>query len=585
MSQHRDGRFANATAMREALEGALLGMSPTAPRPAASGAAPAQAGAAPSLDLGEAEPAQAGAPQALADSQTGLAAAAKGTGQDDAQLLSALDRLRDQAATGDEGGAQMLKAVATDAPRPEPEPEKAPAAAVAPKPVAPPAADQFAPPEAESDELILDVADTPEVHRPGRRESEEMPAQRRRTQPSVGVVRSGGGFGVAFKVIVVLVILAGGAVGYRYWDKGYLLSPPTATTVGIRLGVVPRDATILVNGEPAQAGSFKADVGEKYEFTFSAKGRMSARRDVLAEAGKSQTFDIHLPSLLARIDPLVTAEASGTPPDLDAVADGDTDRAVAKLVELRRCLDSLGEPLEKSRSQYRATARSKRKIDRKHIPKVLPLPEDVITACRLILRTAGDLDPPLPRIDEMAVAHMKVVDELFKLTDRLFRYYRDSEFGFDKFKLGRRNHKTLVETYAEAWKGYAALSSTVAEQLSHMHARELDTLGAREEESAHWHLRKLALDSQAWVAREIRGAPAKDRKASRVALLETYEKTAALAKQADSGMADIRGSKEYLGAAGMVVDLARGEKLSKAQRREAVDLFNESIERFNAMIL
>ena len=115
--------------------------------------------------------------------------------------------------------------------------------------------------------------------------------------------------------------------------------------------------------------------------------------------------------------------------------------------------------------------------------------------------------------------------------------------------------------------------------------RELDEVAKREGERAHWHLRKLALSSHAWVWAELRRAPAKPRKAARAALISAHEAALRYGKESVADLDAIEGGKAYLEKAGAVLEIAKEEKLGRAAISDALERHNQSVTAFNAMIL
>ncbi len=572
LAQDANARFQTADEMRSALTRAATGRAPaSAPTPAAGGGS-----------------------GGLADSATGLAAAATGSNaEQEAAMLSALDRLGGAGAAPEVSAGVSAPAVSAGV--------SAPALAAAH------GADIFAPPAAEEEDLALDLAvAAPELaprlagreaarlaaKRPApspapRAPDSGAPARAARSRGSATAVRgpliTGGGL---VKLLLLLAVLgAGGAAAYRYATRGYLLSPPGPPPVTLALEIAPANANVLVDKLITDRRSVELRPGHPRALRVMALGRIAVDQPLVAPAGGAAPAPLkiylrHRVPLLTRI--VAPARADGGANAADRATDAAIEAALSKLERVAGCVRPLGEALGDTREAYLGTTHGKASAIRPgQIPKVVALPIDALTACRMAARSAPVEQPAMPAIDADLGAMVTAVDELRTTLDEVGQYYTDERYRNDHLRWGRKMHAIIVARLAQASAVVNRIAAATADRRAFWLQRELDRVGAAEGKGVHYQLRRLALASQLWVGALVRGAAPADLAAAAEAMAEAYHAAGDYLSAHQEEAQAVDGGGIFLTACKPLVDLAA----HPADPARALELGNAAVADFNSMVL
>ena len=502
------------------------------------------------------------------------------TSPDEQALASALDKL----SAPDLDPALLTGTLDDNAPTPAPETA---ALSLAPVTVAAaPAIDQqvdadlFAPPaEEEFDSATLTVS--PEVLQEQRAQPVMAPQVSEVRKRTFSPTRPSSPVSSILKWFVVIIVVgASGALGYRYYKKGAFLPADKPTTTSVHFELSPKDALIELNGAPLTERPFMAELGDRYEISIRARGRLSAAGTIQPAEGTKPRITIALPHQLGSLDvqALGAKTAPADPPN------GSIDAALVKLGIYWQCLSPLANTLRSAQDAYVRTARSARSIGKKRIPTVVQLPVDVVSRCRLDLSTAVDRKPTMATIDKGVTPYFRHLDELLSITQRLHRYYKEEEYKQDSFKLGKTQHRALVAALRATTKEHNRLLATVATARLAWHLRDAERIKKTEGERTHWHFRNLVLAATTLITSMARGSVTSIR-AARKRLQDAY--SAAIAHVKTAQAETIKGGGALLRAAKEFVEFSTKlkETTPAAVLTQGVALHNRCVEQFNALVL
>ena len=362
-------------------------------------------------------------------------------------------------------------------------------------------------------------------------------------------------------VLVLAVIGAGGAAAYRYYQLGYLLTPPTKKTVAIRFQPTPSDADIFINGEILTSHPYRAAVSETAEIVFRAPGRLAVRRVVTPQANDTPTIVARLAHMLPVLHAATVGQVRDSSQDLVSSAEAadqpkslaDLDLAYAKISLYAECLAQIAQPLIDARNAYRA--------DKKATFDELPVA--AMSECRVRIGNGRDRQPKWATVDQAATEYLAALEQLLLFS--------------------KRARSEVLAAFESAWSAQNELTNQVARRRVQWQQLELASLGG-DERGAHWHMRRLALASQAWTRAELAHAPAGVRKAARTELIAAHREAARYTVSKVEDATAPAGSREFLAAAAAALELAE----SKGEAVDALELLrlhNALIENFNAMTL
>ena len=559
-------------------------------------------------------PPSAPPPAGLADSATGLAAAASGrSAEQEAAMLSALDRLGSGAVAppGVAASAVSAPAAAAAVSAPAAAAVSAPAAAAvsAPAAAAPPGNDAFAPPESEEAPLSLDLsvaapelaprlaARDAEVRRSAERKAQATPAPAPAPRASAAPVapRSPGtatavrgplitGGGVVKLLLVVAVLGAGGFGAYRYATKGYLLSPPGPPAVSLTLQVAPPEADVLIDELITDKRIVELQPGHPRTLRVMATGRVAVDQTLTAPADGAarKPLAIYLRHQL----PLLTRGLAPVRADAGANASATTDAAIeaalAKLTRVAGCVGPAAEALRDTRDAYVGPVHGRASSIRPgHIPKIVPLPVDVLTACHTVAQSAPGSPPALPAIDPDLGAMVDAVDQLRTGLDEVGKYYANERYRNDHMHWGRKMHPIILHQLEQVGTVLDRLTAATADLRAFWLERELDRVGEVEGKGAHYLLRRLALMSQLWVGAVVRGADDPQRAAASAALAGAYSDASDYLAAHPTEAQAVDGAGIFLTSCKPLVELSKGA----ADPARALELGNAAVTNFDAMVL
>ncbi len=526
----------------------------------------------------------------LADSATGLAAAAGGSSaEQEAAMLSALDRL---------GSPGVV----------DPGP---PVAAAASAPGRAPGADAFAPPESDEAPLSLDLsvaapelaprlaARDAEVRRAAELKVRGTPAPAVASAPRAtgapAAPRSPGtatamrgprvtGGGVAKLLIVVIVLGAGGFGAYRYATRGYLLSPPGPPAVSLTLQVAPREAEVLVDELITDQRVVELRRGHPRALRVMATGRVAYDQTLTAPADGSAPRPLaiylrHRLPLLTR--GLVPVHADGGA-NASATSDAAIDTALAKLTRIAGCVGPAVNALRDTRDAYVGSVHGGASSIRPgRIPKIVPLPVNVLTDCRTVAQSEPGEAPALPAIDPDLGALVDAVDALRTNLDEVGKYYANERYRNDHVRWGRKLHPTILHQLEQAGAVLDRLATATADRRAFWLGRELDRVGESEGKGVHYVLRRLALATQLWVGAAVRGGDA-ERAAAATALVGAYGDARDYLAAHPAEAQAVNGAGIFLTACKPLVEASRG---GAADPAHVLELGNAAISNFDSMVL
>lgn len=568
----RNRRFGSAADMRQHLVAAVKAGAVVTP------VAPQVPITAPPLDLGAPARAPASAGEALPTAPTvhtkpagssasagALSAAGERSATSDQELLSALDALEQRARSNPELEIPLDMELDDEVPA---APKPAAAAPSAPKQQVSGDA-RFVPPEVAAGKAGELKLNTDALGASGERLREKQAERQQLARPSaqrraVAVTARGPRLriGAVLGWIVVLALIGvAGAAGYRYYHQGYIFSPPAKTTVAIRFQPNPQDAEIIVDGEPLTARPYRAAVGEAHEIVFRAPGRLAAHRVVTPEASDTPIVVVRLSHQLPPVnaatvgqvrdseaDLVSNAEAADQPQSLD-----DLDMAYAKIALYAACLEQIAQHVIDAREAFRADGEA----------MFTELPVAPMSECRIRIGNGRDREPTWPTVDAAATAYLAALEDLHIKA--------------------KRARSEVLAAFEAVWTAQRELTGQVARRRAQWQRLELGSLGG-DERGAHWHMRRLALSSQAWTRAELAGAPARVTKAARAEVVNAHREAARYTVSKVEDSTAPAGSREFLAAAVSVLELAESEG-TKVDAAELLERHNALIEKFNAMTL
>lgn len=413
---------------------------------------------------------------------------------------------------------------------------------------------RFAPPDAKAAPLSLEIdgttrhQSTPEI-------ALAAPPQQRAKSQWVTRDEPSGGWAKLAKGLLVVVLAAGGAAGYRFYTVGHIL--PQGADAAARLAIVaePNTAEVLLDNRKLGKGVVSLDSGEKYSVVLSADGYLAMRSFFVPTAGQALRLNIRMghkvPPLLENVAALPKRALEGvpkrTPEDISA--------GYEKLASLVGCGARLSGALQGALPALEDGEPS-------------PVAYNLMDECRMVIEVQVAKPPAFPKLDNGTTA---LVTRILALNDAL----RDVQASAAANSKEKRNIRAAVRKASSAARKerrrwLTTMNQTKADWLREEASRTRSLEGA----SLHSVLRDVITASDAW-SRAALSAPNKAGE-----LRKTLVAAVAVAKS------DATMRKELYAVSGADGFLLAVEKLVGDEALGQVfELHNTAVKRFNGVVL
>jgi hypothetical protein len=305
----------------------------------------------------------------------------------------------------------------------------------------------------------------------------------------------------------------------------------------ISLVVEPKAASVQIDHVPVKEGLLPIDTGRPHVLNAAAPGRITRRFSFQAKPGMK---------LAVRLSHTLEVPGPTDPPPLPAELDTDypgsprpaeeIDEAFAKLRHYADCLPLLDDQMaegKKSRTRPR---------------------DELLEPCKLAVTEAADSEPVFAGLQSTGEAYL------------------------DALSKGARPE--ALAKMAAAFRGeyLAARSIWQIEELSR---QEKD-----EGQGAPWHMRRVALATQAWL-RSRRATPAAPQvvESRRAKLDAAFASFMTFVRRTPQALAQTSGATDFVSAAEEAVALANGAGGRKPTEFSALDATRRVIATFNALVV
>jgi serine/threonine-protein kinase len=410
-------------------------------------------------------------------------------------------------------------------------------------------ANPFAPPpEANLSPILADDLDRPlaaraPIRAPGEPMSLDVVKRKRPCEsvPAKGTlapspVLSARGRSRLLRVVAVLAVAIVARVAYSVFrpDGQGSLSIRRGASEKVALAVAPGEATVQIDHRPTTQREFALEAGTEHVLNAAAPGRLTRRFSFVAQPGLRLNIHLgHTLPLPSPIDPApLPAEVSADCPE--QARDGeDIESAFGKLDRYAECLALTGD----------ANAEAKKG------PGHGRMRAEEYGLCQRLVAEAAAAQPAMPELQAAAEATLGAIHGGQRL-EQLAR---------------------LAATFRAEF--LVARTTWQLEELAHQ--QKLDG------QSAGWHMRRVALDGQAWL-RALKAGQGVEQAASK--LQSDHRAFLALAQKPDP-QASASGQPDFVRAAEGLVALAGTPSGKRPTEIVALDGARRLISAFNALIL
>lgn len=338
----------------------------------------------------------------------------------------------------------------------------------------------------------------------------------------------------------LLLTAVGASLAYATFGRGgkVPLLPRIAGKHKVSLAVEPKEASVQIDHVPVAAGVLPLDTAadRPHILNAAAPGRITRRFSFVAKPGLA---------LAVRLSHTLEPPRPTDPPPLAAELDADypesprpaaeIDAAFGKLAHYADCLSLLDRLADGKKGRAR-----------------------------------GRVEPPEPC--QLATAAGP-----------------EDEPGFPELESAARGYLTALERGSRADALARTAAAARAEYLAARTAWQIEELSRQEEDegqTAAWHLRRVALATQAWLRGQKAGPAASQVAEDRRAKLDSaFTMLTGFIRQSPHALARTSGAADFLAAAEEAVALASGAGGRKATEFAALDACRKVTAAFNALVV
>ena len=349
------------------------------------------------------------------------------------------------------------------------------------------------------------------------------------------------------KLGIGLGVLIAARVGYHFWQAGSLDKSTTnapAASKGVMRKVAlvldPPDTSVQIDHIPTSKRELQLDSATPHLLNATAPGRLTRRFSFQAKSGLK--LEVRMNHLLLAPSPLdpppMSAELSVRYPETPRPSE-EIDRAFAKLDKVAQCLAAAGDTGEGGKNEKGAA----------HVR----LHGEDLARCQVLVREAHALAPAMPSLETAADAYLAAVQ------------------GGQKLEVVMRASAVLR-----------------AELLAARSVWQWEELALQEKidgRKAAWHMRRFALDANAWL-RALKSDPpsqqAVDEQAS--SLQEIFNLFLEYAESARPEMARTTGANDFMKAAQDTMALVRPTDGKLRSEFAALSACRRVVAAFNALV-
>ena len=302
--------------------------------------------------------------------------------------------------------------------------------------------------------------------------------------------------GKGFVVFILLLSgAAGGAAWYRAQKLGYWgLSRPVPAAVTLNFSTTPQGAEIYADGQALASLSFETAPEQMVDIRATKAGFLSVRQLVEADRFDSKSLSYNLkralsPMPVTAIMPIALSESS-----LSTAKALELDDYALGLLDLREMLEQTKPKLKASREVFERSL--KKKMDKRHLPAVLPISESVVSESKTTVGIASARLAELNDLNLSSSNHLKYLSKISASTVSLQKYLSLKSYERDNFKRGKQLAGSLKSDFAAAAQAEADLESRLAGHLQNLQARELQSIEESDGKHFFWQAHRLLLASE-----------------------------------------------------------------------------------------
>lgn len=418
-----------------------------------------------------------------------------------------------------------------------------------------PTPNRFAPPGSEEEvSLALDIE--PEealASMPPAELRTPAPPVRKRQQSQLITRKEPSHIGATIaKLLVVVLVLAGAGLGYRYYTLGYIIAPTLPPPADLELEILPSRALVFLDGELQDESHFSLVPGQSYQLRITSRGRLELMGTMHAQPGTKFRVSATMSHTIFPITQSLVSETEVISGNGKAPARERIDAARAKFDVFGDCGARLSAALIESIDQDKPATQMK------------PLPRGLTEECGLTLDLAVETKPAMKKLDDASKALRAGI-----AGRRQAILEREKSKGASR-KVMRARDKSFRKAVVAARRSALAWREVMSRTQAHWLGMEALRVQTDEGDVLHSQVRNLAVSSDAWMRTHLAG---KDAKKQRAELIRRFE----IASQAATNLPGTflhSGASDYLGALKHQIDSKPG-KDALEQHNRTVEIFNK----------